>query len=101
MQKFLLIQELVEISFQINQQINFKIRKKTTGKTFQAFLEDGTKINVEEESIDTTMITGDYNDLISFQPFPLKKYDAVLGMEWFIKNNPIINWKERSYFKEV
>ena len=41
-------------------------------------------------------IGGSYNDKMDFTVFPLKKYDAILGMTWLEKNNTKIDYKNKS-----
>ena len=41
-------------------------------------------------------IGGSYNDKMDFTVFPLKQYDAILGMPWLEKNNPNIDYKNKS-----
>ena len=59
-------------------------------------LANGSKQEVASIVKSASISIGSYSDTIDFVSLPLVGYDAILGMSWLNKYNPIIDWRNKS-----
>ena len=78
-----------------NNNNNYSSNSKNKSTTIE-LANGSTHISDEIVSSLDVSIGTSYNDKMDFTLFPLKKYDAILGMPWLEKNNPKIDYKNKS-----
>jgi len=57
-------------------------------------LADGTQSEVNEELYQHRLVIPGFNGSVNLVVTNLRKYDVILGMPWFKKNSPLINWEK-------
>jgi hypothetical protein len=64
-----------------------------------ALLADGSTIQLESRTRQVELCLDHHREFLDFDVARLR-YDAILGMSWLERNNPVINWRDRTMHME-
>lgn len=65
-------------------------------RSHEVRLADGTPVKTTGTVEDVSVQVGSFTDKMSFEVLKLNSYDAIIGMPWLSKHNPVIDWKSKS-----